>query len=152
MYVIDVFGRRWHMPPHQLCDVCRQPNNCGECNHQKLSDAEVTELGGVLPVGPTVCDLGIEDAKSKEQVHEDMVVSMAEKLRQLFEILPPEERVDASETLIDTLLNVVSRGNSAYAVGVLERIKFNILRLVACGRSEEDIDEKGEADEGSNTL
>lgn len=42
----DKFGRRWPFPKSELCDECGQPDSCGDCNHQKLSDDDVALLVG----------------------------------------------------------------------------------------------------------
>jgi hypothetical protein len=44
----DKYGRTWDFPPYELCDVCGQPDSCGDCNHQPLADEEVLEIGGQL--------------------------------------------------------------------------------------------------------
>jgi hypothetical protein len=46
----DKYGRKWDFPKNELCPVCRQPDSCGDCNHKKLTEKEVVELGGHLPV------------------------------------------------------------------------------------------------------
>lgn len=43
----DKFGRIWDMRPWDLCDECGQPDNCGDCNHNKLTIDEVKEIGCV---------------------------------------------------------------------------------------------------------
>lgn len=43
--MIDVFGNSWPAE-YELCPVCRQPDNCGDCNHEPYTDDEVSELGG----------------------------------------------------------------------------------------------------------
>jgi hypothetical protein len=45
----DKYGRKWDFPKNELCPVCRQPDSCGDCNHKKLTEKEVVELGGHLP-------------------------------------------------------------------------------------------------------
>ena len=42
----DKFGRTWDLPAIELCSTCGQPDNCGDCNHQPLSDADVLKLRG----------------------------------------------------------------------------------------------------------
>jgi hypothetical protein len=42
----DKYGRVWKLPKRELCVVCGQPDNCGDCNHKKLSLKEVKVLGG----------------------------------------------------------------------------------------------------------
>jgi len=32
----------------ELCPVCKQPDNCGDCNHHPLTAEEVVELGGTF--------------------------------------------------------------------------------------------------------
>ncbi|KKM28203.1 hypothetical protein LCGC14_1567020 [marine sediment metagenome] len=49
MLTLDVYGRVWDNPIHDKCVICGQPDNCGECNHKSLTDADVIELGGKLP-------------------------------------------------------------------------------------------------------
>jgi hypothetical protein len=45
--VPDKFGRVWpDLPALQRCDVCGQPDTEMDCNHTKLTDAEVDDLGG----------------------------------------------------------------------------------------------------------
>lgn len=49
----DRYGRHW---PYtwdeakiELCGECGQPDNCGDCNHGRLSDNEAIHLGASLP-------------------------------------------------------------------------------------------------------
>lgn len=42
---IDHYGRRWDLPKHELCADCGQPDNCGDCTHQMLSDGQALALG-----------------------------------------------------------------------------------------------------------
>ena len=48
MRSIDRYGRSWNLPDVELCPECGQPDSCGDCNHAKLLDDEVLQLGGVL--------------------------------------------------------------------------------------------------------
>lgn len=43
----DKFGVQWDLLPAELCSVCGQPDNCGDCNHEPLTDEEVERLGGI---------------------------------------------------------------------------------------------------------
>ena len=40
----DHYGRVWPYPKNELCPVCGQPDSCGDCNHNKLTDAEVANI------------------------------------------------------------------------------------------------------------
>jgi len=40
----DIFGRNWNLPKKELCQICRQPDNSGDCNHKRLTDTEVKQL------------------------------------------------------------------------------------------------------------
>ena len=40
----DKFGRAWDLPENELCPECGQPDSCGDCNHERLSDYEVSML------------------------------------------------------------------------------------------------------------
>lgn len=41
----DRFGRDWgSLPDDELCAECGQPDNCGDCTHEPLSDAEYADL------------------------------------------------------------------------------------------------------------
>ena len=40
----DKFGRKWFLPIRELCPICGQPDNCGDCNHKKLYRADVKYL------------------------------------------------------------------------------------------------------------
>jgi hypothetical protein len=44
----DRFGRTWDFPKNELCPKCGQPDSVGDCNHKKLPDDQVLELGGKL--------------------------------------------------------------------------------------------------------
>ncbi len=45
----DKFGRRWEgFDVRELCPECGQPDNCGDCTHNKLDDDDVLEMGGQL--------------------------------------------------------------------------------------------------------
>jgi hypothetical protein len=43
----DKFGRLWIKPKDELCPECGQPDNCGDCNHKKISNEEAKELGAI---------------------------------------------------------------------------------------------------------
>lgn len=44
----DKYGNRWpDAPDSEFCSTCGQPDNCGDCNHERLSAEEVRDLGGV---------------------------------------------------------------------------------------------------------
>jgi ribosomal protein S27AE len=46
----DKFGRWWRTenPLEAFCPQCGQPDTEGECNHRKIPEDEVKELGGLL--------------------------------------------------------------------------------------------------------
>lgn len=47
----DWFGRSWpDLDDHddELCSTCGQPDNCGDCNHMPLTEAEARSLGAVI--------------------------------------------------------------------------------------------------------
>jgi hypothetical protein len=44
-FIRDKFGNLWPAD-YELCPECRQPDNCGDCNHQPLSREHVRDLGG----------------------------------------------------------------------------------------------------------
>lgn len=44
----DKFNRVWNLPVTELCQVCGQPDNCGDCNHKKLSQLDVDLLKGKI--------------------------------------------------------------------------------------------------------
>lgn len=44
----DRFGRVWDLPRNELCPKCRQPDSCGDCNHQRLTDNDVAYLKGEI--------------------------------------------------------------------------------------------------------
>lgn len=51
--VTDRFGRDWGVRAwSETCMECGQPDNCGDCNHQPLSDHQAVLLGAILPVTP----------------------------------------------------------------------------------------------------
>ena len=50
MLSTDRYGRLWDLPAIELCPECGQPDNCGDCQHGPLSDADARLLGAVLPV------------------------------------------------------------------------------------------------------
>ena len=43
--IIDKFGRAWKFSINEVCPICLQPNNSGDCNHEKLSKKQAKELG-----------------------------------------------------------------------------------------------------------
>lgn len=46
---MDGYGRTWpNVPLNERCNGCGQPDNTGDCDHVKLADDEVKQLGGVL--------------------------------------------------------------------------------------------------------
>ena len=42
---IDRYGRQWALPYDERCRECGQPDNCGDCTHGRMTDAEAAELG-----------------------------------------------------------------------------------------------------------
>lgn len=44
--VTDSFGNQWP-DSFELCPTCKQPDNCGDCDHTPLPASEVSELGGI---------------------------------------------------------------------------------------------------------
>lgn len=42
----DKFGRVWPYPRTELCRVCKQPDSCEDCNHQRLGDVDVRQILG----------------------------------------------------------------------------------------------------------
>jgi len=63
MKTLDKYGRIWDNPIWDKCTVCGQPDNCGDCNHQPLTRADVIELGGVLPDNYVETYYGIRPVK-----------------------------------------------------------------------------------------
>jgi hypothetical protein len=47
LITLDKFGNLWDNQPPDKCPICGQPDNCGDCNHKRLADSDVLELGGV---------------------------------------------------------------------------------------------------------
>jgi hypothetical protein len=43
---VDRFGRHWDLPANELCDLCGQPDNTGDCDHTRLTDDQVATLQG----------------------------------------------------------------------------------------------------------
>jgi len=41
---VDKYGRIWNIPKEEACPECGQPDNCGDCNHTKLTDEDVKYL------------------------------------------------------------------------------------------------------------
>lgn len=46
--ITDKYGRLWDFPENELCPACGQPDSCGDCNHEPLSNDEVHMLGGKI--------------------------------------------------------------------------------------------------------
>lgn len=42
----DRYGRTWDLPSRELCPGCGQPDNCGDCDHQPLTDEQAAQLLG----------------------------------------------------------------------------------------------------------
>jgi hypothetical protein len=40
----DKFNRVWNLTKREVCPICKQPDNCGNCNHKKLSKEDVKNL------------------------------------------------------------------------------------------------------------
>lgn len=56
VYRMDIFGRWWPYPIAELCPTCGQPDSCGDCNHNRLSDQDVGRIlnaDEVIPMDPT---------------------------------------------------------------------------------------------------
>lgn len=43
----DKFGIYWDLPNDEVCKVCGQPDNCGDCNHHKININDAAKLGGI---------------------------------------------------------------------------------------------------------
>lgn len=43
----DRYGRRWRLRRRELCPGCGQPDNCGDCTHEKISAREAMALGAL---------------------------------------------------------------------------------------------------------
>ena len=43
---VDIYGRAWNLPLIELCNDCGQPDNCGDCNHEPLTDTDYETLDG----------------------------------------------------------------------------------------------------------
>jgi len=43
----DIFGRIWELRKCRLCPICGQPDDFSDCNHKKLTNAEVKTITGV---------------------------------------------------------------------------------------------------------
>lgn len=41
----DRFGRVWDHLSDELCKVCGQPDNCGDCSHDPLTEQQARHLG-----------------------------------------------------------------------------------------------------------
>jgi predicted 3-demethylubiquinone-9 3-methyltransferase (glyoxalase superfamily) len=46
----DKFGVNWNLLKEELCHICGQPDNCGDCNHKKLSKKDIKILKGAKNV------------------------------------------------------------------------------------------------------
>ncbi len=46
----DIYGRIWDIPRNELCRDCGQPDSCGDCNHNRLTNKEVKILGVIRTV------------------------------------------------------------------------------------------------------
>lgn len=44
----DAFGRVWKSSLEALCPICGQPDNCGDCTHMALTDAQARVLMGLV--------------------------------------------------------------------------------------------------------
>lgn len=45
----DRYGRFWGpMSPNEVCNDCGQPDNCGDCEHGALTDAQAKSLGATV--------------------------------------------------------------------------------------------------------
>lgn len=42
----DKYGALWP-EEYEVCSECGQPDNTGDCNHKRLSNDDVWELGGI---------------------------------------------------------------------------------------------------------
>lgn len=45
----DRYGRRWPYPENELCPECGQPDNVGDCNHERLGDEDVQMILHGIP-------------------------------------------------------------------------------------------------------
>ena len=43
--MVDKYGKNWDLPAKELCPICGQPDNCGDCNHKKLTKEQAIEMG-----------------------------------------------------------------------------------------------------------
>lgn len=54
----DRYGRKWDLATEELCTECGQPDNCGDCNHDPLTEKQARELGafvGPIQIDPPGC-------------------------------------------------------------------------------------------------
>lgn len=63
MKTLDKYGRIWDNPIWDKCPCCGQPDNCNDCNHKRLTNKDVIELGGVIPIKRVETDFGIRLVK-----------------------------------------------------------------------------------------
>ena len=49
---IDRYGRVWDLPATELCPNCRQPDNCGDCNCDPLTESQIRLLAGRTETPP----------------------------------------------------------------------------------------------------
>jgi hypothetical protein len=42
----DIYGVEWNLPVEEICPTCGQPDNCGDCEHGRLSASQVSILKG----------------------------------------------------------------------------------------------------------
>jgi len=43
----DKYGRKWNLSKNELCPTCKQPDSCGDCNHEKLTASDAQALGAI---------------------------------------------------------------------------------------------------------
>jgi len=63
MKTLDKYGRIWDNSIWDKCPICGQPDNCSDCNHKPLTEANVIELSGIIPVEKPEVQYGIRPIK-----------------------------------------------------------------------------------------
>ena len=140
----DIFGRCWPgVSEEERCRQCGQPDNCGDCTHGQLSDAEATQLGahtnpacfaagectlltehGFFVKGELALEELLADAKAHELSARSVWYSEEAYWEDALEALTDEDAA-ALEALAEALVCPHCDGTE-FKAGIFQRVEFDV--------------------------
>ena len=103
----DKYGREWPEGT-VVCEVCGQPDNCADCNHEPYTDTEAKQLGAVIS-----CECSDEYGPCEQ--HGDALV-----VREGASVRTADE---SALQLIDDLADLGYKSTDEYSLTFIEMIR-----------------------------